>query len=118
MTDLTYLSLEKLKTISLTELLKLKPNLDMAIEELKQEKKEALIAELIKQAGENGISLDDFEGMLSKKETQKQTLSPKYRNKNNENQTWSGHGRKPKWVEEWIANGNNLDDLLIEKSNP
>lgn len=115
MTDLTYLSLEKLKTIPLTALLKLKPNLDKAIEELQKDKKIELIAELKKQAEENGISLDEFEGLASiKTKKTKIKLPPKYRNPNNENETWNGHGRKPAWIEALIASGNSLDDLLIK----
>ena len=30
------------------------------------------------------------------------------------NQLWSGRGRKPKWIEEHLAKGKNLDELLIK----
>lgn len=29
-------------------------------------------------------------------------------------QSWSGRGRKPKWVEDHLANGGSLDDLLVK----
>lgn len=38
---------------------------------------------------------------------------PKYRNPNDKFQTWSGVGRKPKWVEEWLAAGKPLEELAI-----
>jgi DNA-binding protein H-NS len=38
---------------------------------------------------------------------------PKYRNPNDQFQTWSGIGRKPKWVEEWLAAGKPLEELAI-----
>jgi DNA-binding protein H-NS len=38
---------------------------------------------------------------------------PKYRNPNDQFQTWSGVGRKPKWVEEWLAAGKPLEELAI-----
>jgi hypothetical protein len=76
MTDLNYLTLEKLKTISLTELLKLKQNLDNAIEVLPKNKKEELITQLFKEAKENGISLDEFEGLMPETKT---ILQPKYK---------------------------------------
>lgn len=50
------------------------------------------------------------------------TLSPggtgrkhdaKYRNPDDQFTTWSGLGRKPKWVEEWLAAGKPLSDLEI-----
>lgn len=115
MTDLTYLSLEKLKTIPLAELLKLKPNLEKAIEDLQKDKKTELIRNLLAEAKANGISLDEFKELTPTDTKTQNKLPSKYKNSNNE--TWSGHGRKPKWVENWIADGNNLEDLLIEKSN-
>lgn len=38
---------------------------------------------------------------------------PKYRNPNDQFQTWSGVGRKPKWVEAWLAAGKPLEELAI-----
>ena len=38
----------------------------------------------------------------------------KYRNPNDQFSTWSGIGRKPKWVTEWLAAGNSLADLEIK----
>jgi DNA-binding protein H-NS len=37
----------------------------------------------------------------------------KYRNPDNPAETWAGRGRKPKWVEDKLAHGATLDDLLI-----
>lgn len=34
-----------------------------------------------------------------------------YKNPNNPWETWSGKGRKPKWVTEALASGKTLDDL-------
>lgn len=40
-------------------------------------------------------------------------VAQKYRNPANEAETWSGRGRKPKWVEEFLTNGGSLESLLI-----
>lgn len=40
-------------------------------------------------------------------------VPPKYRNPEDETQTWTGRGRQPKWVAEAIANGSSLDALRI-----
>jgi DNA-binding protein H-NS len=40
-------------------------------------------------------------------------VAPKYRNPGNPAETWSGRGRKPRWVEEQVAAGRGLSDLLI-----
>jgi DNA-binding protein H-NS len=39
---------------------------------------------------------------------------PKYRNPDNPEQTWSGHGKRPKWVVDYLIEpANLLQDLLI-----
>lgn len=35
----------------------------------------------------------------------------KYRNPNDLTQGWSGRGRRPRWVESWLASGGTLDAL-------
>lgn len=40
-------------------------------------------------------------------------VAPKYRNPGNPTETWSGRGRKPRWVEQQMAAGRGLSDLLI-----
>ena len=37
----------------------------------------------------------------------------KYRHPENAGLEWTGRGRKPKWVEAWVANGGSLDNLLV-----
>jgi DNA-binding protein H-NS len=40
-------------------------------------------------------------------------VEPKYRNPDNHRETWSGRGRKPKWVEMALAHDRELEDLAI-----
>lgn len=39
----------------------------------------------------------------------------RYRHPDNANQTWTGRGRKPTWVVEWLENGGSMDDLLSDE---
>jgi len=59
---------------------------------------------------------------VAKKATSKKTAAkkktggkvpPKYRNPENPDDTWTGRGRKPKWVEAALASGKSLDDIKI-----
>ncbi len=47
-------------------------------------------------------------------EKQKKAVSPPMYKKGK--QTWSGRGRQPKWVEEYLEAGGRLEDLLILKT--
>jgi DNA-binding protein H-NS len=37
----------------------------------------------------------------------------KYRNLDNNAQQWTGRGRQPKWVKEWLDSGKSLDLLGV-----
>ena len=39
----------------------------------------------------------------------------KYANPADQSETWSGKGRKPAWVSEYVATGKKIEDLLINK---
>ena len=39
--------------------------------------------------------------------------APKYANPQDPTMTWTGRGRKPRWVQESLESGKELDDLLI-----
>ena len=49
-------------------------------------------------------------------EDRRRAVSAKYRNPDNPKETWAGRGRKPKWIEDKLAHGASLDDLLINRS--
>jgi len=41
------------------------------------------------------------------------SVTPKYRNPDNENETWSGRGKPPRWMQALLAEGKNKDNFLI-----
>ena len=41
------------------------------------------------------------------------TVAPKYTHPENPSVTWTGRGRKPKWVEESFSSGKSLDELAV-----
>ncbi|MGK2953258.1 MAG: H-NS histone family protein [Thiobacillus sp.] len=43
-------------------------------------------------------------------------VAPKYRNPNNPEETWSGRGRQPKWMQQLQAEGTSMDELAIESA--
>ena len=61
-------------------------------------------------AKEYGFSLDELLGGQVKKGSKG---APKYANPADASQTWTGKGRKPKWVNEALEAGKSLDDLSI-----
>lgn len=43
---------------------------------------------------------------------------PKYRNPQNAAETWSGRGKRPRWVEVALARGDSLESLAIDDNHP
>lgn len=86
-----------------------------AAEELKKrekaEKRNALKA--IRELAEaRGFSLDElFEEKPAR--TQRSKGVAKYRNPADPSHTWTGRGRKPAWVLEWLEAGKSIDKLAI-----
>lgn len=65
------------------------------------------IKELAEAHGINLAALASGEG------TGRREKAQKYRNPNDQFQTWSGMGRKPRWVQEWLDAGKSLEELEI-----
>ena len=77
----------------------------------KAEKRNAIKA--IRELAEaRGFSLDE---LLEDKPVRAQRSKgvAKYRNPADASQTWTGRGRKPAWVLEWLAAGKSIDKLAI-----
>lgn len=41
------------------------------------------------------------------------TVAVRYRHPNNATQQWTGRGRQPKWVKEWVDGGKSMDALRV-----
>ncbi len=86
-----------------------------ADEVIKQEF-DSVLAEVKEKISNYGFTAKDL-GFVSSEENiaQKEKSSkvtPKYQKGE---ETWSGRGRQPKWIQAHLASGGNLEDLLIQK---
>ena len=98
-----------LKDYSLEELMSLKKNVDAAIDSYNARALAHARQQLEKTAQSMGYKLDEI--IEIRKPRAK--VAPKYRNSDVPEQTWTGRGRTPKWVEFALENGKTLDDLKI-----
>lgn len=100
-----------LNTLSLPELKQLQKDLAKAIDNFESRKKAEAVAALEAQAKELGFSLADLASAAKGKT--RGAGAPKYRHPENPDLTWTGRGRKPKWVEAHIAAGKDIEELEI-----
>lgn len=98
-----------LKDLSLKELKQLRKDVDAAIERYDANMRAQALNELEARAKSLGYSLSELMGG----KTKRAKAEPKYRNPANPDETWTGRGRKPKWILAALAAGSELDDFRI-----
>ena len=64
------------------------------------------VAELIEQGQEL---------VATRKPATRKPVEPRYRNPANGDETWTGRGKRPRWLAAKIADGAKLEDFLINK---
>ena len=87
-------------------------DLQKKAQELQQQKKSAVLEEVRAKIKAYGLTAKDLGfGAVEKSEDKRsQPVAIKYRNGSD---TWTGRGRKPKWLEAKIASGSKLEDFLV-----
>ncbi len=100
-----------LEKLSLDELKKLQKDVANEIKNFKDREKKKALAEVEAFARERGLNPADLSDLV-KRRTRK-PAKPKYANPDDPAQTWTGRGRRPRWLEEALAKGKSLDDLAI-----
>ena len=99
-----------LDTMTLKDLRDLRGKLDRAINSYEDRKSREALAAIEGAAREHGFNLAELTGAKPRRSG---TVAPKYANPNDPTMTWTGRGRKPRWVQENLEGGKQLDDLLI-----
>ena len=101
-----------LETLSLKELKDLQDKVAIAIFDFEKRKKAETLAELRELANSKGFSLEELLGETKGKKA-KATVAPKYVDPANPDNTWSGRGRKPKWLAAALENGASIEDFTL-----
>ena len=106
-----------LSTLTIAEMQDLVARLPAEIDRRKAEEKQKVLEQMSALASSHGFSLDE---LVNKKVAGKKsaggrkTVAVKYRHPANPDNTWTGRGRKPLWVIEWLESGNTLDAITVE----
>lgn len=101
-----------LETLSLKELKDIRDKVAVAIFDFEKRKKAETLNELKELAQSKGFSLEELLGETKGKKV-KTPVTPKYADPANPDNTWSGRGRKPKWLAAALENGASVDDFAL-----
>ncbi len=98
-----------LDNMSLRDLRDLRNRLDRAISTFEERRKREALATAETAVREFGFNLAD----LTNGKAVRNKAAPKYANPADPTMTWTGRGRKPRWVQEHLDAGKDLADLQI-----
>jgi len=107
-----------LNPLSIDELDALIDEAAALIETKKAEALKNAKAEIEKIAASTGMSVEELLGLRGAKPAKKaagakKTVADKYRNPKDHTQTWTGRGKRPKWLQEMLDNGGKLENFLL-----
>lgn len=96
--------------MTLKEMRDLQGKLERAISSYEDRKRREAMTAVELVAREYGFSLNELTGGKTRRSG---VVPPKYSNPADPTMTWTGRGRKPRWVQENLEKGKSLDDLMI-----
>ncbi|MDR0528453.1 MAG: H-NS histone family protein [Zoogloeaceae bacterium] len=105
-----------ISTLSLAQLKELERLVPREIRRRASEERANARRKLEQVAQELGFHLAELlEGGVSRapRASKGSTVPPKYRHPQQTDLTWSGRGRKPVWVENWLKDGGSIKQLEI-----
>lgn len=105
--DISKLSVEELKRIQVEAEALIVSKKDQAIEDAYDQ--------IVAIADGLGFSIEELLelGEQKRKKTTRKAVEPRYRNKNNPEDTWTGRGKQPRWLVAELEKGAKLEDFLI-----
>jgi DNA-binding protein H-NS len=102
-----------LQSLSVAELKSLQDEIAIELELRTKEERQKLIQEFRDKAKSLGISLDELMSGQKGRARAGGKVAAKYAHPSDRSLTWTGRGKKPRWVIEWLDSGKSLDDLRL-----
>ena len=103
-----------LNTLTLAELKNLLNLIPVEIKRREKNEKANTLKELAALAASKGFTLDELLGSgVATEKKERAPVAVKYRHPQNADLTWTGRGRQPKWIVEFLATGGTLEQLAV-----
>lgn len=102
----------ELSSLSLAELKNLLNLIPTEIKRREKDEKAKTLKALEELATARGFTLEELLGS-SKEKKERAPVAVKYRHPEHAELAWTGRGRKPKWVIEFVSNGGTFEQLSV-----
>ncbi len=106
----------ELSNLTVSQLRDLQQQIPAELKRREAQEKNEILNEVRAFAKARGYAIEELlgkEGKVKAVASSGNKVKVKYRHPENAELEWTGRGRKPKWVEAWLANGGNLENLLV-----
>jgi DNA-binding protein H-NS len=102
-----------LNALSIAELKTLQGEIAIEMELRQKEERQKLVQEFRDKAKSLGISLEELMSAQKGKARSTGKVAAKYIHPADASLTWTGRGKRPRWVSEWLDSGKSIDDLKV-----
>lgn len=99
-----------LSNMSLGDLRNLQEQIKQEMKKREQQEVQKAREQILAIAQSVGVPLKD---LITTSRGKAGSVAVRYRHPDNANQQWTGRGRQPKWVKEWVEGGKSLDKLRV-----
>lgn len=104
----------KIAGLDLVDLTKVVEFAQATITEKRDTARKEMTAKLEAEIREAGLDPAEFLGGKKTSTATGQKMAAKYQNPDDPNVTWGGRGKRPNWINNALASGRKLDDMLIK----
>ena len=104
--DLSKLSIEEMEALA--------KDIEIEINTRREAERERVLEQMRELAASIGTTPEQLFGKAGRAAVAEKTVAVKYRHPDNPALTWSGRGKRPLWVVEYLATGKSLDELAAE----
>ncbi len=101
--DLSKLSIEEMEALA--------KEIEAEIIARREADRERVLQQMRELAASIGTTPEQLFGKVGRPAAVEKTVVVKYRNPENPALTWSGRGKRPQWVVEYLASGKTLEEL-------
>lgn len=100
-----------LSNMSLGDLRNLQEQIKQEMKKREQQEVQKAREQILAIAQSVGVPIKDL--IAAGRGNKAGSVAVRYRHPDNANNQWTGRGRQPKWVKEWVESGKSLDKLRV-----